>query len=771
MDAKETKEQEPSSKVNLRYVVNQLSRAVRSPDDDLLWLQEESRIERLETWEHAWWSITTGDVNSGASSPRTQDVPLWATWDIADGGFATGNLPAALDPSKGTNESWMTPQGVRQLNQVLEEGTYRILYPEHAALLCVVWLLRNEYSKEAEEVLKKIVPFFSKLQFYPEASSVPLELTPRASIATAGDVKMALEQKYKTWQNAQVHRSLNLRANRAAILRWIPIKFRLLELFEQTVSCPHQPRFTEEDTIASLGEHQFVSHSECTQGDACGWPCQQFPEDWDAVASRLLHEYYEAVEEEDELINKRRRQRGTTAQLISCLKVCVRKGPEALSGRQVGMIRTILACCHAKYGPDRWALYSNTLVKSMPHPPEFFEPLLKELSDLDPETGISDQKMENLLALKKAGIQVPANIERLLRRARMGTMEELVSDGLIKSGEMLASLAPAVAATAMSAQMPESGIRRLFYALSIAFKKRSQLLCLESQVELPELPWANPVLHHAGWDETSSAWSALEQTVCLELTAFPHAIIPNKLLLSLRQLVNNAETKLVLVDEIAPDKFRGKFDQKYAEAAETAGLLLQNTPYASYYGLEDLYAGIDESFGPEELMEECSKRAFSNVSPQIHRSIADNGRLLEWGQVISTHNLASLTYVLNLKDKIEWTLLVVATWQWIVKHDHQRKASSEPQIGVSWELQKKRHHREKIIANGWRQLLFYLSMMEAESTVLLTSLQNDMEMLVFSEDRRKMLKERYLDPLEDAMRGTSPKTLELGWGDAGLTIT
>ena len=75
------------------------------------------------------------------------------------GGFATGKAAAAIPPAederlraqqlgiKATRraifESWLTPEGLAELEVLLETGAYNVGFPEHAVLLSVAALLRH----------------------------------------------------------------------------------------------------------------------------------------------------------------------------------------------------------------------------------------------------------------------------------------------------------------------------------------------------------------------------------------------------------------------------------------------------------------------------------------------------------------------------------------------------------------------------------------------------------------------------------------------------
>ncbi|HZO87849.1 MAG TPA: hypothetical protein VFB38_05875 [Chthonomonadaceae bacterium] len=113
------------------------------------------------------------------------------------------------------------------------------------------------------------------------------------------------------------------------------------------------------------------------------------------------------------------------------------------------------------------------------------------------------------------------------------------------------------------------------------------LLNLQHQVKLVELPWIKAIeaLRHNSLGTQEMARQTLDQVATLAVTAFPHQILPNKLLQELRTLSQNAGLDLPLVDEVAADIFMGAFSEKFLRAAQMAGTLLEGSLYERYYGI------------------------------------------------------------------------------------------------------------------------------------------------------------------------------------------
>ena len=63
----------------------------------------------------------------------------------------------------------------------------------------------------------------------------------------------------------------------------------------------------------------------------------------------------------------------------------------------------------------------------------------------------------------------------------------------------------------------------------------------------------------------------LEEVGAFCINAFPHVIVPNKLLQEFRALSQEGGLELPFVDELAADIFMGAFSNKFVHAARIAG--------------------------------------------------------------------------------------------------------------------------------------------------------------------------------------------------------
>ncbi len=71
------------------------------------------------------------------------------------------------------NAHFRTETGLRELRTRLADGTYRIDFPEEAALLVVAWLLERDATAEAGAILDAIAPASAHTAFYPVPHAAP----------------------------------------------------------------------------------------------------------------------------------------------------------------------------------------------------------------------------------------------------------------------------------------------------------------------------------------------------------------------------------------------------------------------------------------------------------------------------------------------------------------------------------------------------------------------------------------------------------------------
>ena len=201
-----------------QYVHHQLLRAMRTaadhPDPDV----REAASERVERWQQVIDGMADGTLRIGSRRPLVE-LPAWVTLRVVRGGFATGKAAAAIPPAvderlraqrlgieatrRAIFESWLTPEGLAELEVLLETGAYNVGFPEHAVLLSVAALLRHGANDSVRALLDEVSPLAGSLRFSPYPGA-PSPLRPgQVSRWTARQVAGALEKQPAARQDAQ----------------------------------------------------------------------------------------------------------------------------------------------------------------------------------------------------------------------------------------------------------------------------------------------------------------------------------------------------------------------------------------------------------------------------------------------------------------------------------------------------------------------------------------------------------------------------------------
>ena len=123
---------------------------------------------------------------------------------------------------------------------------------------------------------------------------------------------------------------------------------------------------------------------------------------------------------------------------------------------------------------------------------------------------------------------------RKLRRCSTDTVDALIDQGIIPSGDALAEVLPQMTSSLRAGGIQDDAFRRLYAAVDQAFCQRRSLLLLnlESQVRVEELPWISAINNFRRKSALAevAAKVAMQEVSCAALSAFPQAIVPNKLL-------------------------------------------------------------------------------------------------------------------------------------------------------------------------------------------------------------------------------------------------
>lgn len=690
---------------------------------------------KIDQWTAVINGMLNGTVDVGSRTP-VAGIPGWATLEVVTGGFATGELLAGgpllaheqtllaeiashgdLPDRQLLNAYHLTEAGLARLREQLRTGRFEVAVPEEGALLVVAWLVQNGQAGEARNLLDELAPFFPQLRFYPIPSERPRQFGSRVYRQDVGKTINSLRE---------IQTNQRILAQKEAIQVWLPLYDEIVRLFLETVEgeMPNLQR-------GPNGEQLFLENGKYPV--VGGWPCQKYPPDWTVRAQKIVVEY-KAKRAEHKLCGRPERSKDSFAQLYQYLQQCI-VNPTALSGRDVGRIRLILARYVAKRGAPDSAAWQPVRAqqKQQASGPTFHQisrVVITRLAAYPAASGLDDladitQPITGAEAARwqiQAGTPVPVPQQKKIRRCLRESVDQLVALGVITSGETLAQVLPQITSEIRAAGIVEPALRQLYAAIYRAFRRRRSLLLLnlESQIKLEELPWV-AVLNRFR-DETLSsqqlARQTLEEVTRLAIVSFPQAILPNKLLQELRALAKGAGLDLPLVDEVAADIFMGKFTDKFLEAAKQAGNMLEGTLYEIYYGIDyqkiqripagkkdkklrwPRHAGSDSG---DAFVSLCAARAgvtYAGYKPAV------NGMIIEQQQIYTSQNLAVLFAALDLKETLAEQLekLAQSCFIWICRR-----------LQVKTERWHARLIMVKNAAYAWRQMIFFLSLLPPEA--------------------------------------------------------
>lgn len=682
--------------VNAGYAVYQLSRALTASPSDA----DPQARRRIERWLRVVEHLMQGSAQYGSRVPFA-DIPAWVTLEVATGGFATGQLLAGGDLTAfeeqlaasipgiragherlDLNVWHLSDAGIAALQARLAKGNYQIDVPEEAALLTVSWLLQHQRTDEARTLIEQIAPLFDRLRFFPTAVDEPPISTAEVHVFDTASVRQQLAQQ--------------LAQPRLAMQKHV-VENRL-PLYDATVSL-------------------FL----LTYQD--GWPCRHFPEGWFERATALGTQIAETCGVE---LHSNGPFKTRSAELFALLAQCFRD-QASLTGRHVGRIRQIVDDFVAKHGHPESDAHTIKRAEQRNHVAAPGHHLVARvvaarLASYPGADGVSDFS-PLLIPIADAeakhyaltvGAIIPSAVRRRLERCRKGTIAELIDHGLISSGDTVAQVLPAMTAEICSAGYQDKTLQALAGATYRAFRRRRSLLLLnlQSQVKIVELPWVAAI--ESEREDSGMATAGARQTLveasAMTLNAFAQAILPNKLLQEFVSLAETAKLDLPFVEEVAADIFMGAFSNKFIRAARQSARLIAGTLYARYYDIDtDELADLPDQRrsrrkrnGPDALATLCARRANATLGTW---QPAVNGTILEQQQILTTQNLAPLFGELNLKALLHHRLgaLALACFEWVCKRQQMHIEHYHGRLLML-----------KNTAYAWRQMVFYLSMLDGE---------------------------------------------------------
>lgn len=682
------------------YAAAQLARALAAAEAHPDPAARARAADHAARWSAVIDGMSRGALLIGRRAPL-RNTPAWITAEVVTGGFATGRLQAegplrpheapllaALDPTATDAAAdpaatrarlaaaCLAPAGLAWLRERLATGRYRVDVPEEGALLALVWLLDAGHDADARALLDALAPWLPRLRFYPIPADRPLD---DAATVRRCDVRAVREALAAYAPPRPVQRLY------AAVHDAAPLLDSFVALWAETLDGP-RPR-------------REAGHL------TGGWPGRRVAPDWSDRAREALAAF-DALLARGPALRRLRRPGANLPTLAAAARLLI---DGRLTGRAAGQVRAVLADVDAARGlpGDARHAVARAAQRAQARAPlhdGFARALDARLAPLPLDGGIP--ALAPFLT-----DDPPAHLARRLRPALDAPLAAHVAQGTLPSGEAIARALPPLSARAAAAGIDDPALRRLYVALYAAFRRRRSLLLtdLQSQVRFGELPWVAALDAHrppAPAAARAAARALLAEVTTVTLEAFPHAILPNKLLTEFAALARAAGLAVPLTEELAADIYTGELTEKHLAAARVAAELVEGTLYARYFTIDT--AAIREmtldgrAHGRETaraLARLCRERRpdlQTRASPVVR-----NGAEIEQLQILTTHNLASLFAIPGLLDPLRPRLPALA----LRTLDHVIDALAH--LPADW---RPRLKRVKDAAYAWRQMVFWLAL-------------------------------------------------------------
>ncbi len=726
-----TENEHENTGANPSYVVGQFVKALLS--------KGETATKRVTQWQQVLHGMLQGTLEIGSRVPVV-GTPPWVTLEVVNGGFVTGNSVAGgnlqgyecekvlelqkrgftINTDNGRskvrtcrtalNVYYAGEDGRQEFSELIRSGCFRVHVPEEAALLISTWLLERGETQRASQLLEVLSPYFDRLRFYPRPAVQPLRTMSgdMVYLRSAGFCVQKLRGKHQQQSVVKMNESLAI---------WAPLCDRAVSLFLETVEgkAPELVRNEVSGELARTANGQPIVEG--------GWPCKFFPADWSSRASGLLQDY-DQLRKLHGLCKKYEKPKENFARLRKYLAIASKNSAQ-LSGKDVGSIRRILASIVTARGAPGSERLMNLRsiqreVANRPLHTVLASVLADRLSNEPDDEGVPELErflgpLDTAEAIAKgaiAGTVLPPAVIRKALGCGEASIASFIRRQLISSSESMALVLPMLTARVKLERISDPNLARLYSSVYQAFRKRRSLLLfnLERQVRFEELPWISAIRPLVSSDEDSqaAARSVLDEASNLAISAFPHTIIPNKLVKELRTLSKDAALSLHLVDELAADIFMGAFSANFLYAAQEAARLLQSSIYERYYGidyqcilaLDDIEEKWHTHVSPG-FAQICAEMAAYDLSLKKASRVASNGALIERAQILTTHNLASLWRALDMGNSSgpELPRLARSCFQWICWR-----------LQITFSDWKAEIKSIKNCAYAWRQMIFYVSL-------------------------------------------------------------
>lgn len=696
---------EERKKIGLAYPLSQLSKSLKASSK----AKFNFFSKKSDQWQHVIEGMLAGRLDIGSRNPIST-APTWATPEVVTGGFVTGNLLAGgalkdyekqlakeLDFTQDNQRAFLnayhlSDEGISRLTTLLDTKQYRVDTPEEGALLVIAWLIRQGHQKESAHLIKEITPYFQTLRFFPTPSEKLEQAENKVYLQCAGQTIGNLENISPNKQVVQQKTTLNV---------WTPfydkLASHLLALFSSQTP-------TE--------EHFSLPESE-----------------WKNTGLELLKEF-NSLRDTHGISNRFIKNGAQFAKLLDILGDLAsgKKEPASLNYLCQALDRYINkhgvpgTPTHKQLRQQQQQATSGSLhsdiarivitrLKKLPQSEGItnIQPLCETITEQEANSAVS------------SGSPVPECLARKVGRGQVSTIDGLVKQRYITSGDGIALVLPQITSELKAAAFEDRDLRHLYSSIYQAFRKRRSLLLLnyQSQVKLKEIPWVSTIEQFRKEDSKSATASkqVLTDISCLAIKNFPYAIIPNKLLQELEALVNNANIECPLVNEVAADIFMGGFSPKFAHSAHLAGLLLKDSLYARYYGIDYELLSVNSSTSPQRGAQDFSSYCSLLAGDGSRgRSVASNGLIIEQQQIVTTQNLAALFYALDLNVFLDAELVEIAKtcFRWICHRQQIPLTDSHARLIML-----------KNTAYAWRQMIFFASQLNKDRQEHLLSWVNE----------------------------------------------
>jgi hypothetical protein len=706
----------PPTPLDPGYLQGLIGRALATADAATDPAAAAGALRRVSKFLQALLGWRDGSLQPGSRQP-IPGAPAWATPEVVRGGFATGALAAGgplLDhelallaalgiPGGGRAEihaHYLAPVGLRELQQRLQSGCYRVGVAEEAALLVVCWLLQRAEADRARRLLDLLAPWLAQLRFHPLPTSTaqPDGTTMRRRTLRQGIADLTTRRSPQP-----------LLRELETLTVWAPFEDRVVQCIAATLSGPWP-----QVIVDAAGRRVTNRHG--TPRVTGGEPFLVWPTGSRERAVALVQEFEQLQTQH----TRTRRGRDAGSNLAILMHGLAAATREQAGARERGRVRLALALIADKRGRPDEARHQRlrqqqAAVAGAPQHTQLALLLAQRLraqiaAGADPELGVHDP--EALLQPTGAGesptvpaaVAFPPALQRRVRALQEASLEALLAAGLVPSAEVLAELAPELAARAVAQATVDPVLQRVVAATYLAFRRRRSLLLLDlqHQVRFEELPWIGAIAEHCrDGGGAAAAQRAFDAVLVATLQTFPGTLVPNALLTELGALARAAGHELPLVEELAADIFQGTFTGKFAAAAATAATLLQGSAYQDYYDIdwaEVLALPKPAAQGAHAAFAAlCRRRA----GPLPGRGVVDHGMVIEQQQILTTQNLAVLLSACSHRQQL------------VDRSPELVAGCTRHLIGLVRQIPGERRARLRLakdLAYGCRQLLFFASL-------------------------------------------------------------